>query len=47
MDLNQLSQCGHFSGNGEEYILAHRDLEPRQWLNYLWNDRFIAQTTVC
>lgn len=42
---NQLSQCGHFSGNGEEYILEHRDQEPRQWLNYLWNDRFIAQTT--
>jgi cellobiose phosphorylase len=44
-DANQLSQCGHFSESGEEYILEHRDLEPRQWLNYLWNNRFIAQTT--
>lgn len=42
---NQLGRCGRFSENGEEFILARRDLEPRQWLNYLWNDRFIAQTT--
>jgi len=44
-ESNQLSRCGRFSENGEEYILAHRDQEPRQWFNYLWNDRFIAQIT--
>lgn len=43
--LNQLGQCGHFSANGEEYILDRRELEPREWYNCLWNDRFIAQIT--
>jgi cellobiose phosphorylase len=45
INSNQLSRCGRFSANSEEYILGHRDLEPRQWLNYHWNSRFIAQTT--
>ncbi|MBM4142421.1 MAG: hypothetical protein FJ225_02335 [Lentisphaerae bacterium] len=44
-DSNQLSQCGRFSEDGEEFILDRRDLEPREWHNCLWNDRFIAQIT--
>lgn len=35
---------GYFSSNGKEYFILTPDT-PRNWYNYLWNDRYITFTS--
>ena len=32
---------GHFRDDGEEFVITRADI-PRNWYNYLWNDRYIS-----
>ena len=35
---------GYFSNNGKKYVITTPDI-PRNWYNYLWNDRYITFTS--
>lgn len=35
---------GYFSNNGKNYVITTPDI-PRNWYNYLWNDRYITFTS--